>query len=172
MKKIVLTYGLLSGAISGLLMACTMPLWKNGIITMDNGMVFGYATMIVALSLIFFAVKNFRDRHNAGVVSFGKALGIGLLITLIAAVGYAVAWEISLKTVASDFMSMYSDGYLQQAIDSGADEKRLTEVKKEIEDFKVMYANPLIRFPMTMMEIIPVGVLISLISALVLRKKD
>lgn len=171
MKKLVLTYGLIAGVIAGLLMALTFPLMHNGVFNMENGMLVGYSTMIIALSLIFFAVKNYRDKLNNGTVSFGKALSIGLLITLIAAVIYALAWEISLKTVAKDFVDTWSEYYLNQAIEGGADENRIAEVKKEMDDFRVMYANPIIRFPMTMMEILPVGILLSLLSALLLKKK-
>lgn len=171
MKKLVFTYGLIAGVIAGALMALTFPLMHKGIFNMENSMLVGYATMIIALSLIFFAVKNYRDRLNNGSVSFGKALSIGLLITLIAAVMYALAWEVSLKTVAKDFVDTWSEFYLNQAVESGADETKIAAVKKEMDDFRIMYANPVIRFPMTMMEILPVGLLISLISAIALRKK-
>ena len=172
MKKIVLVYGLLAGVILGILMFCTFPLWDRGIVTMDNAMIAGYVTMIISLSLIFFAVKNFRDRHNKGEVSFGKAFTIGMLMTLVAGVIYAIAWEIALKTVANNFVDMMSDHYIKTAVESGADETKLAQVKKEMDDFKIMYANPVIRFPMTMMEILPVGLLFSVISGLILRKKS
>ncbi|MBX7051783.1 MAG: DUF4199 domain-containing protein [Flavobacteriales bacterium] len=171
MKKVVLVYSLLSGVILAILMFCTFPLWDSGVVTMDNSMVVGYITMIVSLSLIFFAVKNFRDRHQEGVISFGKAFSIGLLITLLAGVIYAIAWEIALKTVATNFVDMMTEHYLKTAIDSGADEAKIAQVKLEMDEFKVMYANPVIRFPMTMLEILPVGLLFSAISGLILRKK-
>ena len=69
MKKIVLTFGLISGAIISAMFMITMPLYKSGALSMDNGEIIGYSTMVISLSLIFFGVKSYRDQHLHGVIT-------------------------------------------------------------------------------------------------------
>jgi hypothetical protein len=170
MKKIVLVYGGIAGVIVGGMFFATWPLHEKGIINFDNGHLVGYTTMVIALSLIFFAVKSFRDQQSGGNITFGKGLVIGLLITLVAGVLYALTWEIMYNTVASDFMEKMSQHYYDTAVKEGASEVKLAELKQEMQEFSVMYENPIIRFGFTLLEIIPVGIIISLISAGLLRK--
>jgi hypothetical protein len=113
MKKIVLVYGLLSGAIVGAMFFITMPLYERGILTMENGELVGYSTMVVALSLIFFGVKSYRDNYLSGSITFGKALTVGLLITLIASLIYAITWEVIYNTM-TDFVKEMGDKYFEK----------------------------------------------------------
>src|SRR5688572_28135034 len=92
MKKIVLVYGLIAGTISGGLMMITMPMFKSGTLDMNNGELIGYTGMVIALSLIFFGIKSFRDNQVDGTITFWKGCQIGLLIALIASVMYALTW--------------------------------------------------------------------------------
>jgi hypothetical protein len=163
MKKIVLTYGLLAGAIVGSMFFVTKPLYEKGILTMEYGELVGYSTMIVALSLIFFGVKSYRDNHLAGSITFGKALVVGLLITLVASLIYAVCWEVIYNTM-TDFVTEMGEKYFEKLRTDGMSQAK-------IDEYAAMYENPFIRFPMTLMEIAPVGILISLISAGLLRMK-
>lgn len=172
MRKIILTYGLIAGAIVAGLMFITLPLWKNGILTFDNGEIVGYTTMVISLSMIFFGVKSYRDNHSNGVITFGKAFKIGILITLIAGAMYALAWEVSYATVMSDFFGKMQEHYFSEMKERGASEQELQKAKEQMATFAEYYKNPVIRFGMTLMEILPVGILISLISAALLRKKE
>ena len=81
MKKIVLIYGLIAGVIVGAMMMITMPLYESGTLKFDNGEWLGYTTMVIALSMVFFGVKSYRDNHLGGSITFGNALKVGLLIT-------------------------------------------------------------------------------------------
>jgi hypothetical protein len=163
MKKIVLIYGLLSGAIVGSMFFITMPLYERGTLTMENGELVGYSTMVVALSLIFFGVKSYRDNHLSGSITFGKALKVGLLITLVASLIYAITWEVIYNTM-TDFVTEMGDKYFEKLRADGT-----TQAK--IDEYAAMYENPFIRFAMTLMEIAPIGILISLFSAGLLRMK-
>ncbi len=136
MRKVVLAYGTISGGICAAMFFITHPLYMNNVITSENSVIIGFATMILALSLIFFGIKSFRDNQRGGVISFGKAFQVGILIAVVAS---------------------------QEKIDAA---------KKEMENMKAMYENILFRFGMTLMEIFPVGLLITLICAGVLRKKE
>ena len=172
MRKIILTYGLISGSIISAFMFMTMPLWENGTINFDNGELVGYTTMVIALSLVFFGVKSCRDHFYGGSISFWQAFKAGALIMLIASLMYALSWEVAYRTVASGFTEDMTQHYVEKAKSESKDEKELQAAMKEIETFNEWYKNPVLRFGMTLMEILPVGILISLISALLLRRRE
>ena len=172
MKKIVLIYGLIAGVIVGAMMMITMPLYESGTLKLENGEWLGYTTMVIALSMVFFGMKSYRDNHLGGSITFGNALKVGLLITLIAALIYAFSWEITRLNMKGDFMTLYGEKQIEKMKIEGATEAALIEAKKKMDDFGLMYKNPFIRFGITLMEIAPVGILISLLSAGLLRKKN
>ena len=172
MKKIVLIYGLIAGVIVGAMMMITMPLYESGTLKLENGEWLGYTTMVIALSMVFFGMKSYRDNHLGGSITFGNALKVGLLITLIAALIYAFSWEITRLNMKGDFMTLYGEKQIEKMKIEGATEAALIEAKEKMDDFGLMYKNPFIRFGITLMEIAPVGILISLLSAGLLRKKN
>lgn len=173
MKKIVITYGLIAGAIVGGMMLITMPLFKNGTLHFENGELLGYSSMVISLSVIFFGVKTFRDKHSNGAITFLKGLQIGLLITLIAAVVYSLAWEFSMAFQGmDDYLANWMDKQYQEMKATGATEAELLEAKESWAKLLEYYKILPIRMVMTMVEILPVGIVISLISAALLRKKE
>jgi len=171
MKKIVIIYGLIAGTIVGGLMLATMPLWDTGALNFDNGHLVGYTTMVIALSMIFFGIKSFRDNHAAGNITFGKGVLIGVLITLIAGVMYALAWEISYSQMGDEFINKMTEHYFEEMKTDGATEAELMEAREDWVMYSEMYKNPVIRFAITITEILPVGLVITLLSAALLRKK-
>ncbi|HRJ29227.1 MAG TPA: DUF4199 domain-containing protein [Cyclobacteriaceae bacterium] len=171
MKKIILTYGIISGVVVSIMLVVTQPLFRNGTLNIDNGEYVGFTTMIVALSLIFVAIKKFRDQHLQGVISFGRAFKVGILIALVASVMYALTWEIYFNTVGQDFMEWYTQCRIDKLVKDGASDQELTEIRTEMEKMGELYQNPVIRFGMTLTEIFPVGLIITIISAGILRKK-
>jgi hypothetical protein len=169
MKKIVLTYGLIAGFITAAMFFVTH---STGAANFDNGMLIGYSTMVIAFSLIFFGVKNYRDNHLAGVITFGKAFKIGILMTLVASVVYAVGWEIYYNFLGQDFMEKYTAHYMDKLARDGASAEELEATRLQMQSGAEMYKNPLIRFAMTLMEIVPVGFIVTLICAALLRKSQ
>jgi hypothetical protein len=172
MRKIIITYGLISGAIVAGLMFATMPFWKSGVLNFNNGEAVGYTTMVIALSLIFFGIKSCRDNFYQGTITFGQGVKVGLLITLIAAVMYALAWEVCYNTVATDFVDKMSEHYISEAKTKAASPAEVEAAIAEMESFKQWYSNPFLRFGITLTEILPVGVIITLISSMLLRNKQ
>ena len=171
MKKIILLYGLISGSvIIGIMIFSIMSMNPGD--SMAGGVWLGYLIMIVALSLIFFGVKSYRDNHLGGVIKFGKAFTVGLGIALVASLVYVLVWEIYIQTAGGDFINQYASSYLEQLKDSGVTGQELSDAKLEMEGMVEMYGNPLFRFGMTFLEIFPVGLIISLISAALLRKSE
>lgn len=171
MKKTVLVFGLIAGTIAGGMFFVTAPFWESGMMNFENGTLVGYATMVIALSLVFFGIRACRENHQQGVITFGRAFKVGMLITLIASVMYAVGWEVSYHTVNEGFMEKYAAHYIEKMKEEGASPEELAQMKTDWDAMLESYTNPLVRFSLTMMEILPVGIVISLVSAALLRKR-
>lgn len=165
MRKIVLIFGLIAGFIPSVMFFLAHP---DGEIDMDNGMIIGYASMILAFSTIFFAVKRYRDNFGNGQIKFLKAFLIGLYISLIASAMYATSWEIYTGVNDINFAEQYQ-AYMETSInESGLSAEEAQAQIAESAEMMDMYANNLLfRFGMSITEILWVGVLFSLISALV-----
>ena len=135
----------------------------------DHSLFLGYLIMLVALSMIFFGIKSYRDRELGGVIRFMPALMMGIAISVVAGVIYVLVWEVYMAATDYTFMKAYVEHYIAQQKAAGVTGAALDRIIAEMEQMKVQYADPLFRMPMTFMEIFPVGLLISLISAAVLR---
>jgi ethanolamine transporter EutH len=170
MKKIVIVCGLIAGGIVSAMMLITMAIYKSSG-DFDNGMIYGYASMLLAFSLIFVGIKNYRDNYNNGIISFGKAFKIGILITLIASSIYVIVWLIDYYFFIPDFGEKYAAHMLEKLKVSGASEIEIAKQTKEMASFSTMYKNPFFNALMTYAEIIPVGLIITLISSLILKRK-
>ena len=171
MNKIVLTFGLISGAIVAGLMWLMLGLFASGTLNFDNGEIFGYATMIVALSMVFFGIKSYRDNYG-GKIGFWKGVQVGILISLISAVCYGVSWEIYYQRSGGSFMQEYTTRYIEKMKEKGASTEEIERAQQEMASCGEMYKNLPIRFAMTLMEILPVGVIVTLISAGLLRRRE
>ena len=170
MKKIVIVNGIVAGLIVAAMFLITMELYHNQG-NYDGGMLIGYASMLLAFSLIFVAIIRFRDKYNNGIISFGKAFRIGLYITLIASTIYVVAWLIDYYVFIPDFADKYAAHMLEKLKSSGASTAEIASTTKQMDSFKEMYKNPVLVVLFTYIEILPVGLLLSLIAALVLKRK-
>ena len=168
MFRIVLKFGVIAGLIVGTVLF-GMSVAMAGKPPMSFGMVFGYVSMLIALSTVFMGVKRYRDVELGGVIRFWPAFGMGLAISLIASIIYVLAWEASLAVTNLDFAASYSQVLIEQKKAQGMSGEELVKFIAQMEDFKVMYAKPLFRLPMTFAEIFPVGLLVSLVTAGLLR---
>lgn len=170
MKKTVLTYGLLSGAVVALLVFTIMPnVYRFGF---DYGLILGYTTIVLSLLLVPFGIRSYRENAGGGQITFERALAVGLLITLISCVCYVLAWEVVYYTFLPDFCEKYAAYAIAKAEVAGATPQALEETRTQMKDMKVMLDNPLIFAAVGMTEPLPVGLVITLLSAIVLRKKS
>jgi len=167
MFRKILVYGTIAGLIVGVPLSVLVVTQKGH--DEPNGLLIGYATMLVALSTVFIAIKRYRDVDRGGVIGFWPALGMGLGISIVAGIFYVAAWETAVAVTHLDFASSYAAALIAQKKASGVSGAALAKFVAEMEQFKVQYANPLDRLPMTFAEIFPVGVLVSLVSAGLLR---
>jgi len=171
MKKIILTYGLISGAVIIGIMIFTLSFADAE--TEVAGMEWlGYLTMILALSLVFIGVKKYRDTEQGGVIKFGQAFLVGLGITLVASAVYVTVWEINLAVTDYAFYDVYTESVISKRQAEGATEAEMAEVIAQMDETMEQLENPLFRVFITFTEIFPVGLLISLVSAAILRKSE
>lgn len=172
MRKIIIVYGLIAGTIVGGLMLGTMAYYQTHEWNMENGHLLGYTTMVIALSVIFVAIKSVRDKHLGGAITFWKGCQIGLLITLIASVMYALSWEVSYRNIGDEFVEKMKSSYVEDLKAEGLTEAEFQTRKSEMEAIWESYQNPIVRFGYTLLEIFPVGLILTLISSGLLRKKE
>lgn len=172
MKKVILVYGIIAGTIVAAMMLITMSLYRSGALKIDNGELIGYTTMVIALSMVFFGIKSVRDSHQSGVITFSKGLKIGLSISVIASLMYALAWEVSYSRIGDEFMQKYTEHHYEKMKAKEATEAEIQAEKEKMASFAELYKNPFVRFGMTILEILPVGIVISLLSAGLLRRKE
>src|SRR2546430_1488095 len=169
MKKTVLTFGLISGAVSASMMLITVPFvdaigWKKGEIL-------GYTGIVLSALLVFFGVRSYRENAAGGRLTFGRGFAVGILITLISSACYVATWEIVYYKMMPDFADKYAAHMVERAKASGASQQKIDESLRQAKQFKQMYDNPAINVGITFMEVFPVGLVVTLVSAGILRKK-
>ena len=169
MKKTVLTFGLIGGAIMAALMFATLPFVDK--IGFDKGAVVGYTTMVLAFMLVFFGIRSYRENVSDGHITFGRAFAVGILITLVVCVCYVVAWEIIYFKFMPDFVDKYTGYMIEKVRASGASQQVIDAKLQEMKSLKAMYDNPFINAAITFTEPFPIGLIVTLISAGILRKK-
>ncbi len=167
MSRIILTFGTAAGVIVAVPMCLLVANAEPGSAATSHFT--GYLIMLLALSLIFFGVKRLRDRELGGMIRFVPALLAGLGISAVASVIYVIGWEITLAVTDFAFVDSYSTAAVEAARAKGASAAEVEAVTAKMEEFRRQYANPFFRLPITFIEIFPVGVLVSLISAALLR---
>jgi len=171
MKKTVLVFGLISGGILAAVMAGTMVLYKSGRFDFDHSEIYGYTSMILAFIVVFFGVRSYRENSGGGAITFGKAFQVGILMTLIACAMYVITWEILYYGFVPDFADQCFAHEIAKARASGASAAALAKTTAQMAHFREIYKNPLVNIGMTFLEIFPVGLVMTLISAGILRKK-
>jgi hypothetical protein len=169
MKKIVLIFGLISGAISAAMMLVTLPFADA--ISFKWAEVLGYTTIVLAALMIFFGIRSFRENVGDGRLSFGRAFAVGILITLVSSACYVGTWELVYYKLRPDFADKYAAHMVERAKASGAGQQKIDEAVRQAREFKQLYDKPLNNIAITFMEVFPIYVVVSLLSAAVLRRR-
>ena len=169
MKKVVLTFGVIGGLISSVLMLSTIPFEDK--IGFERGLIVGYTTIVASFLLVYFGIRSYRNNVAEGRISFGRAFGVGILITLITCVFYVGTWEVMFHFFMPDFMTKYTAREVAKLKSSGASEAVIEAKTRQLEQAAIAYNNPLVNVSETFMEPFPVGLLITLLSAALLRRK-
>jgi len=169
MKKDVLTFGMISGLITSILMGLSLLIADR--IGSGHSMVVGYTIMVASFLLVYFGVRSYRDNTLAGQISFGRAFVCGILITLITCVCYVAMWEVLYFNFMPHFMDGYFAAQIHKVQSSGLDPATTAAQVAVIKHSQQLYQNPFVNMAYTLMEPLPVGLVITLISAAVLRRK-
>ena len=167
MTRTIFIYGIISGAVVAL--GITATIIFSGGQPPHSSVFLGYLIMLVALSSILVGVKQYRDNVQGGVIGFWKALAIGLGISAVAGVAYVIVWEAYCAIEHYDFATDYANSILLAKRTAHVSAAEYQKAVTEMAQFRTQYANPLFRWPMTFIEIFPVGVLIALITAVLVR---
>jgi hypothetical protein len=169
MLTTIVKYGVIAGVIVGGATFATAVIFQGTTLSPATGMLIGYTSMLVALSFVFMGVKHQRDTAGGGVIGFWPALGLGLSISLVAGVFYVLAWEAALAVTAMDFAAEWSEQTLTEARARGDSAAEIARISAEMAQFRSDYARPVYRMLVTFSEILPIGLLVSLVSAALLR---
>lgn len=170
MKKTILTFGLISGVICSLMMVATVPFSDR--IGFDKAMFVGYTVLVLSFLLVFFGIRSYRDNAGDGRITFAKGFVVGISITLITSLCYVATWEILYFNFLHGFMDKYGEHTIAKLKASGASSEAVQAQVQQLKNYKEMYENPLFNSAVTFLEPFPVGLAMTLISALVLRRKN
>lgn len=170
MKKIILKYGLISGALSAALMLATGVYYHYNPGKFENSELVGYTGILLSMLVVFFGVRAYRDQEGEGKLSFGKGFQIGLIIVLISSTIYVLTWQIVSHTLLSDFMDQYMQYTIEKMKQSGMSAEGLAQKTAEMEHYKELFKNPFISTAIIFIEPLPMGLLVTLVSAVALRK--
>ena len=169
MKKTVLTFGLIAGLIISVLMDSSLLLADK--IGSGHSMILGYTIMVASFLLIYFGIRSYRDNTLTGQISFGRAFACGILIALISSLCYVVMWEVLYFNFMPHFMDSYFAAQIHKLQSAGLDPATTAAQVAAIQHSQQLYQNPLVNMAYTIMEPLPVGLLITLISAVLLRRR-
>ncbi|MGC1256518.1 MAG: DUF4199 domain-containing protein [Candidatus Acidiferrales bacterium] len=170
MKKTVRTFGLIAGVMISVLMGGSLLIANK--IGNTHSMLLGYTMMVASVLLIYFGIRSYRDNSLAGQISFGRAFACGILITLITTVFYVAMWEVLYFNFMPHFMDSYFAAQIHKVQASGLDPSITAAQVAAIQHSQRLYQNPFVNMAYTAIEPLPVGIIITLISAAILRKKS
>ncbi len=171
MTKKALVYGLIAGVIISTLMVISMANCPKDMEGGTGMMIIGFSTMFIAFSMMFVAVRSYRNKEGGGYITIGKAFSLGAVIAFIASTMYVITWMIYSHFFFPDFADKYAVAMLAKAQAAHLNAAKMAAKVKEMDDFKIMYRNPVMVVLMTYMEILPLGLVIALVCALIYKKK-
>lgn len=171
MKNTVIKFGLISGAILAGLSAVTMPLCLNGTIDFDHQEILGYSSMVLAFIMVFFGIRSYRENQGGGTITFGRAFKVGILISLVTCAVYVISWEIVYYNFLPNFFETYSAHVIDKMRAKGETAEAIATMQSQMATWAELYKNPFINVAITFMEVFPVGLIVTLVSAAILRKK-
>jgi len=169
MKKTILVFGLISGAISSFMMSGSILFADR--IGLDHSYWLGYTIIVLSFLLVYFGIRSYRDNVGDGQITFAKAFTVGICITLISCVCYVVTWEVLYFFFVPDFIDKYSAHIVQKLQAAGTSAAEIQSKLEQLKEYKRIYDNPVTNAGITFLEPFPVGLAITLISAAILRRK-
>jgi hypothetical protein len=168
MRRIVWTFGIIGGLIVAALFAITFQVGEG--MSYESKMLVGYTSMVIALSTVFLGIKTYRDKHLNGTISFGKAFMVGLYITLIASALYVIGWKVYSHFYFPDYTEKFMADSTAEFMKTKPTAEQIADFNKDMEFWKWIFGNPILEaLAIFLLEIFPVGVIITLISSAILK---
>lgn len=164
MKNSILKNGIFGGIIVSIVMIA-MVLYMKTYPDREPSAIVGFGSMLLAFIFVILGIKQQRETNN-GVITFGKAFLTGLSISLVISTIYVVVWLVIYYNYFPDFMEQYSKMVLKNT-----SPEDLAAKTAEMNQMKEWYKSPIMIILLTFMEILPIGIVVSLIGALVFKKK-
>ncbi|WP_308993232.1 DUF4199 domain-containing protein [Mariniflexile litorale] len=168
MKSTVIKYGMF-GLLTGIVIFLAAILLGKEM-SYSTQEILGYVSMAACLSFVFFGIKHYRDQVNNGVVSFRKALVIGVLISILVGVGVGIADYIYTTVINPDFASEYLETTLKTMKSNLTAEEfkvKKVELTKQMTDYGGSGFMAFLMF----FTVVLIGFVISLVSGLILQRK-
>ena len=163
MRKVVLTFGLIGGALLALMVLLTAPFHDQ--IGFDRGVYVGYTTMVLAFLMVYFGVQSYRENVAGGTVTFGGAFKVGVLISLVIMACYVAIWYVVFHNFMPDYFDKYAAYTAEQARQAGQSEAAIAAQSQQLAEFKEMFKNPLVFIGFTLLEPLPVALVFTLVTA-------
>lgn len=163
MKKIILKNALLGGIIVCIIMI-SMTIYMKSYPNNQPNAIVGFVSMLLAFTFVIIGIKQYREA-NDNRITFGKAFLIGFSISLIMSILYVIVWLIIYYNFFPNFMDHYSEMVIKN---TKPDE--IAAKTSEMNQMKEWYKNPIMVILLTLMEIFPLGLVISFFAALVLKR--
>ncbi len=170
MKRTIWIFGLVLGLIQCINMIYMVNLCYQNPAFESNDLL-GYTVLVILNLLTFFGILNYRNKELGGYIKFGKAFQVGALIVTVASVLYVVVWLFYFYNFVPDWIESYTKHVMIEVERNGATADELKAQQEQMASFANMYENPVFVVLITFAEILPVGLLVALLSALVLQRK-
>jgi hypothetical protein len=165
MKKIIWLFGI----IIGILLTTNSMIMISKIYSdpdFKGNDVLGYTVLIIIFSVMYLGMRKYRNEHLEGKISFLNAFKTGAWICFIASTIYVVIGLLYYYLFIPDFVDVFSEVVIRN---SPAEE--VDAVTAQMANFKEMYKNPLFAILISYIEVLPLGMIVALVSAFVVKRK-
>ncbi|HWB28221.1 MAG TPA: DUF4199 domain-containing protein [Chitinophagaceae bacterium] len=166
MKKAFLRYGLLSGAFIVVLFTLDMSVLGS----FGVSEVAGYISIVLSLCFVYFGLRYFRDKQNNGVLTFGQGIKLGLLITLIPSTCFGAFDLVYVRFFNPDFYDKYTESQiarLKATVPAAEFETKAAAMREQMKFWSQPWADFLLMF----LTVAAIGVIITVLSAFILKRK-
>jgi hypothetical protein len=170
MIKTALKFGLISGGTMLLAFSISYFIFPHTPDAMAKQEVIGYLGIFLGLAVIFFAIKHHRDHKLNGKISFGKAFGLGMVVASVAGLIMGIFTIVLLAWIYPDFGQDYMNYYLSSLESANLSPEVLAAKKLELSQMGSLMNNLPFQGLVMMLTVVFIGILHSLVSALVLKK--
>ena len=173
-RKILIKAGLMAGAVFvvSYIISYVSISTGGGDTIIEGGEALGYLTMLIALSAVYFGVRKYRDEQKGGAITWKEAFFSGMIIVLIACIIYVACWMIYYPIAIPDFADIYTASEIELVRQSDLTEAQMDEKIAELNAFNESYKKPYVMVGVTFLEIFPVGLLVAVICAFILRRTN